>query len=68
MTGQKTAAAMEEKRMEKIFVASGSSDHTSSLSLTTNKVNQYLADGWKLKEIRTEKNRNLIVVIYILEK
>ncbi|MBQ3303628.1 MAG: hypothetical protein IJH03_03705 [Clostridia bacterium] len=54
--------------MEKIFVASGSSDHTSSLSLTTNKVNQYLADGWKLKEIRTEKNRNLIVVIYILEK
>lgn len=54
--------------MEKVFVASGSNDHTSGLSLTANKVNQYLADGWKLKEIRTEKNRSMIVVIYILEK
>ena len=54
--------------MEKIIVATGSNDHTAGLSLTANKVNQHLADGWKLKDIRTEKNRSLIVVIYTLEK
>jgi hypothetical protein len=54
--------------MEKIIVGSASCDHTTGLSLTANKVNQHLTDGWKLKEIRTEKNRNLVVVIYILER
>ena len=54
--------------MEKIIVATGHNDHDAGISLSEGKVNNELAAGWKLKYIRIEKNRNLMIVIYILEK
>ena len=54
--------------MEKIIVATGHNDHDDGISLSEGKVNNELAAGWKLKDIRIENNRNLMIVIYILEK
>ena len=56
--------------MEKIIVGYGSqyNDHSPSVYLSDAEVNRELAAGWKLKDIRIEKNRTLMIVIYVLEK
>ena len=55
--------------MEKIIVGYGEYDHSGAhVYLSESEVNKELAAGWKLKDIRIEKNRTMMNVIYVLEK